>query len=445
MTTAVHEEWWRPAPGPEGPVPDATTGSSASSGPFVGVLSLLFIMVLSPQSFLPLLAPLRIALLAAGVTALAYVRHRFTHPGGPPIWSRGTLLAAGLFLWALGGAFFSYWPGGTVGFLSGTYIKTLALFFLLSQIVDSTARLRATAWAMSLMTVPLAWTAIHHFLSSGAAGPSSRIVGYEAPLTENPNDLALMLNLVLPLLGALLLIHPKPAVRAALVGIALLDMAAIVCSFSRGGFLTLVAISLIGGVKILTHHKERGLLLLGVGVLVAALPFLPSGYLDRLWTIADMHEDKTGSAQTRWADSLVAMRLISENPLIGAGAGVGALALNAERGATWTDVHNVYLELGVELGLPGLALFLALYGTCLSLARRARTEASEKGRFELACLAEGVEISLWGFGVAAFFHPVAYQFYFYWLAGLALALRFERGTAAEVTPWWAGAPGTVHA
>jgi len=34
-----------------------------------------------------------------------------------------------------------------------------------------------------------------------------------------------------------------------------------------------------------------------------------------------------------------------------------------------------------------------------------------------------VQVSLVAFGVAAMFHPIAYQFYFFSIAGLAVALR----------------------
>jgi hypothetical protein len=34
-----------------------------------------------------------------------------------------------------------------------------------------------------------------------------------------------------------------------------------------------------------------------------------------------------------------------------------------------------------------------------------------------------VQIALAAFAVAAFFHPIAYQFYFFCVAGLAVALR----------------------
>ena len=42
---------------------------------------------------------------------------------------------------------------------------------------------------------------------------------------------------------------------------------------------------------------------------------------------------------------------------------------------------------------------------------------------DIRLLATGIRISLLAFGVAAFFHPIAYQFYFFTIAGLAVALR----------------------
>jgi hypothetical protein len=53
----------------------------------------------------------------------------------------------------------------------------------------------------------------------------------------------------------------------------------------------------------------------------------------------------------------------------------------------------------------------------------------------LAHLAGGVRIALVSFGVAAFFHPIAYQFYFFSIAGLAVALKHAYLTErARVSP-----------
>jgi O-antigen ligase len=104
---------------------------------------------------------------------------------------------------------------------------------------------------------------------------------------------------------------------------------------------------------------------------------------------------------------------------MGAGLGMNILVLNASVGATWRAVHNTYLEYAVDLGMPGLVLFVLLLRSCWRSVSAARRTASP----ETAQLAEGIEISLLAFSVAAFFHPAAYEFYFYFVAGLAVAAK----------------------
>jgi O-antigen ligase len=158
-----------------------------------------------------------------------------------------------------------------------------------------------------------------------------------------------------------------------------------------------------------------------VGFLMA-LPFAPAGYLERLATIANIDADATGSAQIRQSDNVAAVRLVLARPLIGAGIGMSTLAMNEERGDTWTKIHSVYLEYAVDLGLPGLLLFLLLLLSCLKRVRSVRHRSATVPRLhELSFLAEGIEISLLAFAVSALFSPVAYHFYFYYVAGLTLA------------------------
>ena len=117
--------------------------------------------------------------------------------------------------------------------------------------------------------------------------------------------------------------------------------------------------------------------------------------------------------------------LVVKNPIVGAGIGQDILVMNDERGIdTWRRVHNAYLQYGVDLGLPGLLLFAWLHLTCYRTARTVeRRAAADPSLHELRLLAAGVTVSLVAFGVAAMFHPIAYQFYFFTIAGLAVALK----------------------
>ena len=229
-----------------------------------------------------------------------------------------------------------------------------------------------------------------------------------------------MLNLILPLTIALFLDSHRSAWRVALLVFICLDVIAIIASFSRGGFLILGVTFLVYMWK-LFRRRQRRLVLAALCLLLVAVPLLPGGYMTRLSTITNVQADRTGSAQIRWADTVAAAAYVMHHPLVGAGVGNDVLVLNQLRGVTWTEVHNVYLQYAVELGIPGLLLFLLLFRECFKAAKRAERLGS--GNQTLHLLAEGLWISLLGFAVAGFFYPDAYHFYFYYVAGLAIAAQ----------------------
>jgi O-antigen ligase len=184
-----------------------------------------------------------------------------------------------------------------------------------------------------------------------------------------------MLNLILPLSVALLVSSRNFASRALLAATIVLSILAVLLTFSRGGFLTLAATALTGLVR-----RMKGIAAIGAGAALLTallcLPYVSSVYVDHL------------------------------------------------RGAEWRMVHNVYLECGADLGLPGLLLFTLLLVASIRSARRAAgAAAATPGMEKISVFAEGIATSLIGFAVAAMFHPVSYHFYFYYIAALAVAVH----------------------
>ena len=291
------------------------------------------------------------------------------------------------------------------------------------------AALTLSVW---LMAVPLAFTAIRNLLTGVTMSGGQRIVGYDAPLAENPNDMALLTNLLLPLAIGFFLSSPTWLRKLAFGALIVLMVTAIFATFSRAGFLTL-AVTFLCYLVLLRKRPERHLAPLMLIVVVVALPFMPGDYVGRLGTIADIDSDATNSAQTRMRDYLAAAQLVLDNPLTGTGVGTNMLAMNEARGATWTEIHNVYLTFTVELGLPGLILFVMLLFASLRAAQAMQSRSKgNPAQMELYCLAEGLKVSVIAFSVAALFHPVAYHFYFYYIAGLAIALTHINPTLAAV-------------
>lgn len=440
---ATSTTWWRPAP-PQVVPAEAAAGSAGTPRLALGVprapskgsvlafralVAFTTILLLSPQIWFPILGALRIAFLAAGLAIAAHLADRMIRAREVPPIPAEVVIALLLVGWAVTTLPLSYWPAGSVEVLADHYLKAIAFFWLLGAVVTTTDRLRLMCWTFVLCSIPLAVTGIKNYLVgkvlyTGVEG-FTRIYGYSggSGLAGNPNDLALVLNLIIPIAGALLWMSRRPLHRLVAGAALLLAIAGVIVTFSRAGFLTLA----VSGLMFLVIMARRGMVGPAAALLVLALailPLLPAGYAERLSTITEIEADATGSAKGRWEDTKVAAGVMLQNAVLGVGIGQDVLAMNNERGDTWRQIHNAYLQYGVDLGIPGLLLFIWLHVRCFRSARAVERRAVAEPAFRhLAPLAAGVQVSLVAFGVAAFFHPIAYQFYFFMIAGLAVAVK----------------------
>jgi hypothetical protein len=422
--------WWRPAPAADAArasdrgVPGAPSYPQRAT-PFAALICFTFVLVIGPQFIFTALAPLRLAFVAAIVATATHLLDWVSQRERGPLLGPETRIAAWLVAWAILTIPWSYWPGGSVSFLLEFYLKTLVIFWLLTKVVSTPSRLRMLTWATTLFAVIPAVTGIRQHYSGVFVGDQSlqRIAGYAAPLTENPNDLALFLNLILPHAAGLLLGVRRPAGRVLLLGIILVFVAAIILSFSRAGFLMLATSAIVFQWRLWKWSKP-GIACAMLIAMLACVSLFPAGYAERLGTITAMETDETGSAQGRWASMIAATGRVMKHPIVGSGVGMDVLAMNEEMEPTWHNVHNVYLQYAIDLGIPGVALFVVLLVASLRCANFAcRRYAKMPGTEGLLYLGEGFRASLIVFVVGAFFSPVAYHFYFYYIAGLSIAAK----------------------
>ena len=435
-TTQIHQAgWWRPQAAPQaetaGVAVAAVAPATANVVAFRALVAFTAILVLAPQAWFPILGTLRIAFLAAAVAIGGHLIDRIVRRDSAPPFNPEIALAVALVSWAIITVPVSYWIGGSIEMLTNQYLKAVAFFWLVGTLVTTGQRMRVLAWTLVLCGVPLAVTGISNYFSgellhTGVPG-LKRIYGYMggSGLAANPNDLALMLNLIIPIAAALMFDSRRFVARAIAASAALLSIAAVILTFSRAGFLTLATTGVMLFV-VLIRRKSSGAAAFLLLLALAAPVLMPAGYSDRLSTITNIEADRTGSAQGRWQDFIVAAEVVVGNPITGVGIGNDMIALNEHRGGdeTWRSVHNAYLQYAVDLGLPGLLLFAWLHIKCFRTARSIeRRAAREPALKSLAYLAAGVQISLAAFFVAAMFHPIAYQFYFFTVAGLAVALK----------------------
>ena len=433
MAQELELEWWRPQAVQASSLSEQPPDTDQAALPFWSVMVFTAVLLFSPQTYVPALAPFRPALLVILIGVLAYVSDRWAR--GLPIveWNREIGLITGLGVLAALTVPFSLWPGGSVGVLSD-FAKTVAIFLLLSHVVTTMARLRLAAWLLTWMAIGLGLFALYNFMTGAMIDQGAnqdRLVGNEGALTKNPNDLALMVNLLLPLTVGLFLSSKETWQRMVLLTAVGIEAATVVLTYSRGGAVTLAVIVLAYLWK-LRRRRERTFIYVGLLAAVLALPLLPSSYFDRMSTITNVQADRTGSAQERISDMIIAGKTILANPIIGAGMGMNMLVMREARGG-WLGVHNVYLEHAIDLGLIGLGIFLVLLWSCLRVVADIQRTASSP---DLVFFAQGLQVSLMAYATAAMFHPVSYQYYFYYIAGLAIGARTiagaARGHASEV-------------
>jgi O-antigen ligase len=93
---------------------------------------------------------------------------------------------------------------------------------------------------------------------------------------------------------------------------------------------------------------------------------------------------------------------MGEEPVFGVGPDHFPLT-NKQRWGERMEAHTLWLQLGAELGLPGLLLLLAFYGSCwVRLLPYARGRHPPRDP-RIRCLAQGIVASLVGFCVTGQF------------------------------------------
>ena len=386
------------------------------SVPFWGLMMFTFVLFVAPQSFIPGLGALMPAKLAMVVAMGAYLISGRRFPVTRTVQFGIAFVACAIISIPLG-----FWPGGSVEVFFDLLGKSLVVFILIASVVDTPRRMKILMGSMiAFGTVAAVYAVIQY--RTGMLDPTGRrIAGFESPLATNPNDLALTLNILLGLALGLLPLTRHRTRRILLLGAMACLVAGIVASFSRGGFITL---GVLGVFWVAQTMRTRGMQSIGALMLVAIVfgVAAPAEYVARLSTILDSDADETGSAAERWDVMGTALGYIAERPLFGMGLG-NSRHVTVVRGGPDTEAHNAYLKAGAELGIIGLAVYVLFVASAYTAARAVRRRLRRRPESaELGNLASGVELAVVAFAVGALFSPVPYHFYFYYAAGLAVAI-----------------------
>ena len=322
-------------------------------------------------------------------------------------------------------------PGDSINLLMDLFLKVVTIFMLMINLIDTRARLLTMMKLVTIAGTVLGLFAIASYVEGKFAVQSShvgvRIAGVVGGIFENPNDLATSLVLLIPMAAALALNRtgiPRFFYYACCGVLAI----GVVTTFSRGGFLGLVAMGAWLLWKLSRGRRFVGALAFAATITVF-LAAMPLGYSSRLSSIFDKESDPTGSSEARiellQRSSAIALRHL----FIGVGMGNFHIYSIHEQRA-----HNSYLEIAAELGIAGLIAYLIMLFAPLRSLRRIeadRVDKRKKGLDRLGpperrgtyYLAVALQASLIGYIVCSFFGSIQYLWFLYYPLAYAVALK----------------------
>ena len=252
------------------------------------------------------------------------------------------------------------------------------------------------------------------------------------------NDLALALNIALPL--AIYLFRRAPTrPRRFFWGLgALVILVTVVLTFSRGGFIGLSAMALFGILTSRNTAKTFAVLAFATMLLLAVAPHQ---YWQRIQTIEDTNE---GTAQLRRYYWAAARRIFLDSPIWGVGGGNFGVLLPEYaiefpfelRRNQWGRVaHSLYFELLAEFGLLGVCLVgMTLIVNVRDVNRVIANGRHRKCSLSVWQLAESLKLSWVGFGVSAAFLSVLTYPHLYYLTALTVVVRTLAQEEAAMFP-----------
>jgi hypothetical protein len=296
------------------------------------------------------------------------------------------------------------------------------------------------------------WVAILAYLAvfglfHGGTGPGGHI--------GDENDLALALDMAIPMAFAFMRTARLAVVRIASAAVFVLMVITVCVTFSRGGFLGLAAVLLY---CFFFMTKRKVVALLFVAVAVFALVNAPEAYRERLGTIiGEAQGTEQGSGSLRQEFWAVARQMYYANPVFG--VGLNNFTWNVDRympaeqlermgrSFSGTVAHSLHFTLLAELGSSGAVIFVLLVwftfrdtGRVLRVARTrdapegAAGHATRRDLAALALYAHAIRAALVGCLVAGTFLTVHTYPHFWVLVALTVAFHDSAAKLLGMAP-----------
>jgi putative inorganic carbon (HCO3(-)) transporter len=387
------------------------------------------ILYARPAEFYPSALTASIALFIGVLTLATFIPSQFALEGNLTARPREVTLVLLFCLAGLLSIPLAIDPAQAWKEFSDTFIRCIVIFVVVVNVVRTEARLKGLLLLALITGIWLSLGAINDYRLGLMTVEGYRAGGRGGGIFGNSNDMALFLVTIVPIAIALLLGSSSLARKFLFGCCALLMVAGIVLTYSRGGFVGLLIALAFFAWKTGRRHRVE-IVVAGLLVVAAFLALVP-GYALRLASIIAPSLDPVGSSEARSGELLRSLYVAIRHPLLGIGMGNYAPEMSYRGLVT----HNSYTQVAAEMGAAALICYTMFVVTPFrKLGQIARETFGARANSHFYYLALGLQASLVGYMVCSFFASVAYLWYVYYLVGYAVCLRrlYESGTGKAV-------------
>jgi O-antigen ligase len=296
--------------------------------------------------------------------------------------------------------------------------KTALVFVVMINVLRSPMRLKTMMLLGIVAGCFMSATALHNFIIGKVVDEATRARVSINNMFGEPNALALHLVIMIPLAVSLSLATSNVLKKAVYAMATLLMVAGVFATFSRGGFLALLAAGIVLVWKLQRRNRVASVVLI-VLALIAILVLAPVGYEGRLASIFDSSKDLVGSSAARKELLFRSILVAVTSPFLG--VGIGNFSVVSIRGLV---SHNSYTQVAAEIGLFALAVYVMFIVVPYRKLKLIQIETSRETTHSLYYyLSIGLQASIIGCVVGTFFLSVPYEGYVYSLIAYAVSLR----------------------
>lgn len=377
------------------------------------------------------LKPLHLVAVFAGAALVLYaLSGGASRRLAPLLRSRVTRCVLALGVWMALSIPGALWQGGAFQEFADEFGKGVVMYVVIAGAARGFRDVERITLAYLLSVAFYAGVVLTRFgVSAGDQWRLGSLYYYDA------NEFATLAVMCLPL-AIYFVVQPRPLWRRLLSALALtLLLRVFVWAGSRGGFLALIGVAAFLLVRYQAIPLRRRVLVTGVlGLLFTATA--SDTYWEKMRTItqpgSDYNVTDEGGRLQIWERGIGYML---QHPLLGVGAGnfptaegtISSIARNAPiyKGVRWWQAHNSFVQVGAELGVPGLVFFVVMLGSAFGALRQVQRRVPQ-GRGERspppAALAESLAAALVGYMVGGFFLSLAYRDLLLVLLAIVVAL-----------------------